>query len=68
MNERCYYRKEFPVDDAGGVVEKTDVIARRGVIEKIHEELQLYKIRDVEKGWIFWIPMRDVSVGEIDGL
>ena len=68
MNERCYYKKEFPVDDAGRVVEEKDVIARRGVIEEKNVEEQMYKVRDVEKGWTFWIPMKDVSVGEVHGL
>jgi len=75
MNElRCYYKKEFPVDEYGRPggfysladlpIIKQDVLSRQGIVEAKNEEHQMYRVRDVEKGWEFWVPMTDVSMGE----
>ncbi len=77
MNElRCYYKKEFPVDEYGRPggfysladlpIMKNDVLSRKGIVEAKNAEHQMYRVRDVEKGWEFWVPMTDVSMGEID--
>ena len=77
MNElRCYYKKEFPVDEYGRPggfysladlpIMKNDVLSRKGIVEAKNAEHQMYRVRDVEKGWEFWVPEDDVSVGEID--
>ncbi|MEE1574256.1 MAG: hypothetical protein V1257_11765 [Candidatus Neomarinimicrobiota bacterium] len=73
---RCYYKKEFPVDEYGRPggfysladlpIMKNDVLSRKGIVEAKNAEHQMYRVRDVEKGWEFWVPMTDVSMGEID--
>ncbi len=73
---RCYYKKEFPVDGYGRPggfysladlpIMKNDVLSRKGIVEAKNAEHQMYRVRDVEKGWEFWVPMTDVSMGEID--
>jgi hypothetical protein len=45
---------------------KNDVLSRKGIVEAKNAEHQMYRVRDVEKGWEFWVPMTDVSMGEID--
>ena len=72
---RCYYTKEFPLDEfgrPGGMysladlpVAKIDKLARRGIVEAKNEEHQMYRVRDVEKGWDFWVPMTDVSIPDM---
>ncbi len=71
---RCYYKKEFPVDEYGRPggfysladlpIMKNDVLSRKGIVEAKNAEHQMYRVRDVEKGWEFWVPMTDVSMGE----
>jgi len=73
---RCYYKKEFPVDEYGRPggfysladlpIMKNDELSRKGIVEAKNAEHQMYRVRDVEKGWEFWVPMTDVSMGEID--
>jgi hypothetical protein len=41
------------------------MLTRRGIVEAKNEEHQMYRVRDVDKGWEFWVPMSDVSMGEI---
>ena len=75
LRYRCYYEKEFPVDEFGRPggfysladlpVARNDVISRRGIIEAKNEESQKYRITDYEKGWEFWVPMNEVYIGEI---
>jgi hypothetical protein len=73
---RCYYTKEFPVDEFGRPggsysladlpVVKYDTLSRRGVIEAKNEEDGLkYKVRDVDENWVEWIPAKDVAIGDI---
>jgi len=72
---RCYYNKVFPIDEFGRPggfysladlpIVKDDVLTRRGIVEAKNEEHQMYRVRDVDKGWEFWVPMSDVSMGEI---
>lgn len=72
---RCYYKKEFPVDEfgrPGGMysladlpVAKTEKLHRRGIVEAKNEEHQMYYVRDIDLGREFWVPMADVAVGEI---
>ncbi len=72
---RCYYTRKFPVDEYGRPggfysladlpIVKDDVLTRRGIVEAKNEEHQMYRVRDVDKGWEFWVPMSDVSMGEI---
>jgi len=75
-NYRCYYKKEFPVDEyhrPGGMyslvdlpVARAEIISRRGVVMAQNSQLQMYQIRDVEHPtWEYWVPMTDVSLGEI---
>ena len=69
---RCYYKREFPVDEYGRPggfysladlpIMKNDVLSRKGIVEAKNEEHQMYRVRDVDKGWEFWIPMTDVSI------
>ena len=71
---RCYYKKEFPVDEYGRPggfysladlpIMKHDVLSRRGIVEAKNEENQMYKVRDVDLNKEFWVPMADVEVGE----
>lgn len=71
---RCYYKKEFPVDEYGRPggfysladlpIMKHDVLSRRGIVEAKNEENQMYKVRDVDLNREFWVPMADVEVGE----
>ena len=74
---RCYYTKEYPVDEFGRPVSisyhltdlpvvKHDKLSRRGVIEAKNEDDGLkYKVRDVDENWVYWIPADDVVIGEI---
>ena len=72
---RCYYKREFPIDEYGRPggfysladlpIMKHDVLSRRGIVEAKNEENQMYRVRDVDKGWDFWVPMTDVSMVEI---
>ena len=74
---RCYYTAEFPLDEysrPGGLYSLADLpvaryglLTRRGVVEaKDEQDAGLkYKVRDVEKGWIVWVPEKDVTIGEI---
>ena len=72
---RCYYKKEFPVDEHGRPggfysladlpISKTDMLTRRGIVEAKSEEHQMYRVRDVDNGWEFWVPMTDVSIPDM---
>ena len=69
-------QKGIPVDEYGRPggfysladlpIMKNDVLSRKGIVEAKNAEHQMYRVRDVEKGWEFWVPMTDVSMGEID--
>ena len=74
----CTYTKEFPVDEygrLGGLYSLADIpiamnmkMTRKGIIEAKNTESTKYKVRDVEKNFIEWVPMDDVIVGErVDG-
>jgi len=75
VHYRCYYTKEFPIDEYGRIggfysladlpIVKYDRISRPGILEAKNEESQMYKIRDAEKNFTEWVPMMDVNVGEI---
>ena len=72
---RCYYKREFPVDEYGRPggfysladlpIVKHDVLSRQGIVEAKNEEHQMYRVRDWNDRWEFWIPMADVALGEI---
>ena len=72
---RCYYKREFPVDEfgrPGGMyslvdlpIARVDKIARRGIVESKNEEHQMYKVRDVDLNQTFWVPMTDVSIPDM---
>ena len=76
VHYRCYYTKEFPVDEYGRIggmysladlpIVGYDKISRPGIIVAKNEEHQWYKVRDVEKNFTEWVPMIDVNVGEIE--
>ena len=75
VHYRCYYTKEFPVDEFGRIggmysladlpIAGYDKISRPGIIVSKNEEHQWYKVRDVEKNFTEWVPMIDVNIGEI---
>ena len=70
----CTYKKEFPVDEygrIGGLYSLADLpvvqhkeLTRDGIIEAKNEQHQYYKVRDVEKNFMEWVPMMDVKLGE----
>ena len=72
---RCYYEAEFPVDEygrPGGLwstadlpIAKNEILTRRGIIESKDDDVEKYKIRDVEMGVTLWVPQADVHIGEI---
>ena len=69
----CTYKKVFPVDEfgrPGGFYSLADLpimehkqLHRNGIIIATNEERQYFKIRDVEKNFIEWVPMGDVTIG-----
>jgi hypothetical protein len=74
---RCYYKKEFPVDEygrPGGLyslvdlpIAKYEVLHRPGVVIEVEESnLLLFLLLPFYHHWEFWVPKDDVSVGEID--
>ena len=75
-NYRCYYKKEFLVDEYGcpdGLyslvdipIAKHDVLSRKGITIAKNSHLRMVQVRDVEHPtWEYWIPEEDVSLGEI---
>ena len=68
----CTYKKEFPVDEygrLGGFYSLADLpivqhkeMTRPGIIEAQDKKRQSFKIRDIEKNFIEWVPMTDVTV------
>ena len=75
-NYRCYYKKEFPVDEygrPGGLyslvdipIAKIDVLSRKGIAIAKNAQLKMIQVRDVEHPtWEYWISENDVSLGEI---
>jgi hypothetical protein len=74
LTYHCTYTKEFPVDEygrLGGLYSLADVpimehkmLTRDGILEAKNEEAQKYKVRDVEKNFVEWVPMDDVQIGE----
>ena len=73
---RCYYEKEWPLDEygrPGGFYSLADLpivehrkISRPGVVLAKDEDTQKYFVRDKEhRTWEFWIPMDDVTIGSI---
>tara|TARA_R110002020_G_scaffold143282_1_gene315511 strand:+ start:2698 stop:2949 length:252 start_codon:yes stop_codon:yes gene_type:complete len=68
----CTYKKEFPVDEygrLGGFYSLADLpivqhkeMTRTGIIEAQDKKRQSFKIRDIEKNFIEWVPMTDVTV------
>ena len=70
----CTYTKEFPIDEFGRLgglysladlpIAKNERMVRVGILEAKNEENQMYKIRDMEKNFIKWVPMTDVEIGE----
>ena len=39
-------------------------MTRDGILEAKNDEAQKYKVRDVEKNSIHWVPMDDVIIGD----
>ena len=70
----CTYTKVFPVDEygrLGGLYSLADIpitehkeMTRDGIIEAKNAENEVYKVRDVEKNFIEWVPMDNVVIGE----
>ena len=68
----CTYTKEFPVDEfgrLGGFYSLADLpivqhkeMTRTGIIEAQDKKQQSFKIRDIEKNFIEWVPMTDVTI------
>ena len=73
----CTYKKEFPVDEygrLGGFYSLADLpivqhkeMTRTGIIEAQDKKRQSFKIRDIEKNFIEWVPMTDVTVVQDSG-
>ena len=71
---QCTYKKVFPVDEygrLGGMYSLADIpivehkeMTREGIIEAKNAENEVYKVRDVEKNFIEWVPMDSVVIGE----
>ena len=67
----CTYKKEFPVDEygrLGGFYSLADLpivqhkeMTRTGIIEAQDKKRQSFKIRDIEKNFIEWVTMTDVT-------
>ena len=74
LTYHCTYTKEFPVDEfgrPGGMYSLADLpiqeykmLTSDGILEAKNEEAQKYKVRDVEKNFVEWVPMDDVQIGE----
>ena len=74
LTYHCTYTKEFTVDEfgrPGGMYSLADLpiqeykmLTRDGILEAKNEEAQKYKVRDVEKNFVEWVPMDDVQIGE----
>ena len=74
LTYHCTYTKEFPVDEFGrpGVmysladlpIQEYKMLTRDGILEAKNDEAQKYKVRDVEKNFVEWVPMDDVQIGE----
>ena len=72
VHYRCYYTKEFPVDEfgrIGGMYSLADLpimehkeMNRSGIILAKNEEEQYYKVQDSEKNFTEWVPMCDVTI------
>ena len=73
---RCYYTKEYPVDEfgrPGGFYSLADLpiagkkeLVREGILNAKNEENQMYRVRDVKNKLIgeVWVPMTDVEIGD----
>ena len=74
LTYHCTYTDEFPVDEygrLGGFYSLADLpivqhkrMTRDGILEAKNDEAQKYKVRDVEKNFVNWVPMNDVTIGE----
>ena len=74
LTYHCTYTKEFPVDEfgrLGGMYSLADLpireykmLTRDGILEAKNDEAQKYKVRDVEKNFVEWVPMDEVQIGE----
>lgn len=70
----CTYTKKFPVDRynrPGGMYSMADLpiqghkeLDREGVILAQDSKQEVYEVQDKEKGWTFYIPFSQVTVGE----
>ena len=68
----CTYKMTFPLDEygrLGGFYSLADLpivqhkeMTRTGIIEAQDKKRQSFKIRDIEKNFIEWVPMTDVTV------
>ena len=69
-----YLYESVPVDEygrLGGFYSLADIpimeykeMTRDGIIEAKNAENEVYKVRDVEKNFIEWVPMDSVIIGE----
>ena len=73
---RCYYNKEWPLDEygrLGGLYSLADlpimehrVMSRPGIVVAKNDENQMYKVRDADQTHLEnWIPMKDVTMGNL---
>ena len=45
-------------------IQEYKMLTRDGILEAKNDEAQKYKVRDVEKNFVEWVPMDDVQIGE----
>ena len=69
---KCTYKKLLPIDEfgrPGGSFSTIDlpvvgekILTRVGYIRAIDREIQVYEVKDHEKGWVFLVPFADVKI------
>jgi hypothetical protein len=72
---RCYYKKVFPLDEFGRLggeysladlpVDRYEELSRPGVVEALNEEHQSYYVKDQEKEFRVWVPIKNVALGVV---
>ena len=73
---KCTYKKMFPIDEygrPGGFYSLADlpiwnekVLVREGTVLRMDSEMEVYEVKDSQKGWTFILPMKDVEIIEKD--
>ena len=71
---QCTYKKVFPVDEYGRLgglysladlpIAKYEKLYRKGNVVARNEPGTKYLVRDVEKLFVIWVPVKDVHMGD----